>query len=176
MKKRMLIIIASLFLFCSTAFAKIGIGPELGFSGTYYYYSGYIGLSLKLEKPNLVFTVMGGGGYWGGTLGLAVDYWFLNNKIQDLEKGATFNWYIGVGGKGAVNFFNYYGAATSAGGLILARMPVGFNFFVSQQKIEPYIQLALGLGVGFYPKYKYGRTSAYFAWEIPLSIGCRFWI
>ncbi len=186
MKRKVLGIALSITLFCSASLSAVSIGPELGLGGGTLGFGGSLGLSIKLDKTPVVFTIIPSFGYSWFSLGFAADYWFLNQKISDINADASVNWYIGLGGMAAMHYwhYNYYTYRVNyVEGEIGVRIPIGVNFFV-QKKFEPYIQLAPTFGMRIYNKKRYWYwdeqyldkhySPVGFIWHIPFSLGCRF--
>ncbi len=186
MKKKVLIIAIILTVFCTFSISAISLGPELGFVGTTNYGES-IGVSLRLDQPNLIFSLYPSFGryYYGNSyyyrnwvsLSAAVDYWFMNPKIADIAEDVSVNWFLGAGGMASVYFYYYSNSSTYIEGEIGARMPVGINFMILNW-IEPYIQIAptVGLAIHSEDSYYYYNNSTRFGvmWQIPLALGCRF--
>lgn len=183
MKKRAVILALVLTICGTSGLFGLGIGPQIDFAGRRAY-GVNIGVTFKLDKTPMLFGVYSGFGYGWFAVGFTADYWFLNDKIADVGNGNTVNWFIGLGAWVEVDF--YRSGYTSSGsyayynfGEFGIRMPIGINFFVSK-KFEPYFQLAPSIGLGIRDSRVWNtssyRSPVYFAWQIPLSFGCRFWI
>ncbi|PIE97662.1 MAG: hypothetical protein CR988_06825 [Treponema sp.] len=183
--KKKIIAIALILILCTAGAFAIGVGFQIDAVG-YTAFGGNAGITIKLDKPDIVFLIMFGGYLGHFNLTLAVDYWFLNDKIANIGARDSVNWYIGIGGYGAMGVYRYYyynsGYTTTKkaylGGAVGVRLPVGINFFVPRNiLIEPYFQLAPYVGLGIYPNAwsEYTDKRVFVDWGVPLSFGCRFW-
>lgn len=174
------VLLAALFPLAGEA--KMGLGADCMFTG-YAPFGGGAGITARFEKVPIAATLSGA--YLHGNNGMikgSVDYWFLSEKLVDINDSSSLHWFAGIGLFTGVMFYSVPAASASAGknayttalgGNIGFRLPIGCYFFAGQKKYEPYFQCSPECGVDIYPKTFAKRTAL--LWAFPLSLGCRFW-
>ncbi|MCR4899270.1 MAG: hypothetical protein K5907_00445 [Treponema sp.] len=152
--KKLLSMLAVLFVLGTVNVFALGIGPQGGYtvngapSGA---------LTFKVASAPCVFAVNAD---FGDTvaIGLTADWWIANPKIE-----GTWGYYYGVGLAGSINVGN--NNALFVGGRAL----LGTNVFLINKFIELYLQAAWQPGInidnGIHPTFS----------QVPLNVGLRFW-
>lgn len=154
MKKIVLVTVFSLII-GTTSLSAVGIGIQGGINvgpST----GGGLSVTFKLNNPWVFAVNLSLGDSIG--VGVSADQWVLNNTIVGPLK-----WFVGWGLYGNLVIGDNFGFG---GG---ARIPLGLNMYFANGFIEPYIQLAVGLGVSFF-------DNLSFDWSIPINLGIRFWL
>ena len=162
--------------------AGVGLGADFFFSGSIPF-GGGAGITARFAKTPITATLSGA--YLNGNHGMikgTVDYWFLSEKLVDINDSTTFHWFAGIGLFTGVMFYSVPNASANGGkaaysvapgGNIGLRMPIGCYFFAGQKKYEPYLQCSPECGLNIYPATFTRRVSL--LWAFPVSLGCRFW-
>lgn len=161
---------------------RAGLGIEFSFTGSVPF-GGGAGISARFEKVPLAVTLSGTylhGNH--GTIKGTIDYWFLSEKITNINDTISFHWFAGCGGFAdtimysipvSVNSGEQTTYKTAIGGGFGIRMPIGCYVYAEDKKYEPYLQCSPECGIRFYPKNFTRRISL--LWSFPISLGCRFW-
>ncbi|MBO4319425.1 MAG: hypothetical protein J5857_03040 [Treponema sp.] len=150
-------ILLTVLCLCPTfLFATIGIGVQGGWNFTNAEPCSDASLTLKFSKTPFTFTFDTGLKEDYLSLGLTVDYWSLNPKLNGM-----FRLYFGPGS--TIYFANILGDTFDF--YIGLRFVTGINVFV-WTPIEVYVQTAAEMGYS---------TLHKFTWRIPVSLGTRVW-
>jgi len=163
MKKKLLGLIAVLFIAGSTSVFAFGIGLQANADAGAVFSPG-IALTFKLDSVPLVFAANWNFQETVTVIGLTGDYWIINSPITNIGS-STLNWFFGVGF--FANMTLYQDADSQfAGGI---RLPLGLNMFIAKGVFEPFIQIAPSFGVHFVPAL--GGEGLFW----PMSAGFRIW-
>ncbi|MBR5400268.1 MAG: hypothetical protein IK102_00540 [Treponema sp.] len=154
--KKLLSVLAVLFVLGTVNVFAIGVGPQGGWNPALK--GGNGALSLKLDNVPCYFAVSAT--FQDPiTIGLTADWWIKNPKIE-----GTWGYYYGVGGAGAVTLGSDV-ATIFVGGRAL----IGTNVKLLDNFIEIYLQAAWEPGIaihnGIVPVFNY----------FPIDLGLRFW-
>ncbi|MDR2897258.1 MAG: hypothetical protein LBU99_00475 [Spirochaetaceae bacterium] len=160
MAKKLLVLTALLLCIGTMSLSAIGIGIQGGGGyGGYGRAGGALGgaaITFKLDDIPWVFAVdatIRGSGFG---IGLTADMWVINQPVV-----GPLNFFAGWGLFGSVFISNSPSFAVGA------RLVAGLNMFLLDGFLEPYIQVAPGIGLHISPIGLY--------WNIPANIGIRFW-
>lgn len=162
MKKKIITILLTLFLFTSASFAKDStqvhgswaLGLQAG-----YVVNGLGGFSVtfKVPKVPLLFAADFGFSSHHFTIGATGDYWLMNPQIV-----GPLYWYFGPGGAVSVKGGDDFGL------FVGPRFVIGLDVF-PVKPLEIYLQLAAQIGFGM------DNDSACLGWGFPLNLGIRWW-
>ncbi|MCQ2573365.1 MAG: hypothetical protein MJ182_05680 [Treponema sp.] len=161
MKKKLLAVIAALFIAGTANVFAIGIGAQGGFSAGTNNVGG--ALTFSVSDPWYFAVTIDGIGSNGIAVGVTADNWLANKKIQN-----TWGWYYGWGVAGSVAI-----AGDSLGIGVAPRLLIGTNIRLAKV-FELYLQAAwqptLNIGVS-------GDSAGigFTAFCIPVNFGFRFW-
>lgn len=175
MKKRFLAFIAALFVAGSASVFAVGLGVQTGcnlgswnpgfaitfapdqtwhFAGMFHIWSGNSEYYTTDSNGNVVKKSNGQFDF-----DLTADKWLYNSNII-----GPLNWYIGIGGYVDFGFGNY---TWFSGGV---RVPIGLNAFFAGNVLEPYLEIAPSLGLGFH-----NGGLSFPDWGFPVNLGIRIW-
>jgi len=160
MKKKIIVMMATLMLVAATGAFAFGVGLQFNGNAGDVFEPG-VALTFKVDSIPLIFAVN-----WviadDTAIGLTGDYWIVNKKLTNLGS-STLNWFIGVGFFTNMVFADEF---VFNGGV---RVPVGLNMFIADGFFEPFVQVAPSFGLEFVPSL--GTTKPFF----PISAGFRMW-
>lgn len=162
MKKKLLILVAVLFVSTTTSVFAFGIGLQYNGNAGRVFTNG-AAVTFKIDSIPLIFAANWVFDEDYSQFGITGDYWILNNKITNVGS-ASLNWFVGIGA--FANFVFPDDEFVFVGGM---RIPVGLNMFIGNGVFEPFVQVAPSFGVQIVPKL---ATEDMF---FPISIGFRVW-
>ncbi len=155
--KKLLAVLAVLFVMGTTSVFALGIGAQGG-SNIGGAFAGGAGITFKLDDKPFVFAA---DGYFGNvvSVGLTADMWLANPTIS-----GGLGYFYGWGVAGSISIANDLGFGVGA------RLLAGLNFKLLDGFLEFYLQGAwqpmLYILPGFDPD----------PWSFPIQGGFRFWI
>ncbi|MDC7126612.1 MAG: DUF3996 domain-containing protein [Spirochaetales bacterium] len=171
MKKKALLIAIAMLIAASTSTFALGLG------GGYRFGAGEIGgtsllgdafFSVKFDEKSPLLGISGWATSTYGRLGLTADWWFFNNNIK-----GRWNWYLGAGPY-VSTAFSLYSSYLNIG--VGARLPIGFNWFFVDNRLELFLEAAPAIGLGIKLD-NYSSTDLFCVdWSVLSSIGVRWWI